>query len=243
MLRNVKLTLYEIFGYVLPGSISLAGIIILFWTIYFPTVPLYIFKSTVDMWILIILSSYILGHVIQAIGNQVICLFPSMEGTTLSEDNPIGIPSDLSKLAKQKLTEILDADLNDISNKWLFKIYDEVVVQCGVPLNREIFQYREGFYRGLTLSLFFLFLSLLLRTAVPGASVMSSNTIQPIFPSMMLFFIFLTFLSSLLSFCRYRRFARYRLIHIIIGFLALSGCKYIQSPDKPKMKEKEEIGC
>jgi hypothetical protein len=49
MVRDIKVTLYDIFGYLLPGAVFFAGIAILFWAIYIPRTSLVLFRLTIEI--------------------------------------------------------------------------------------------------------------------------------------------------------------------------------------------------
>jgi len=225
MLRDIKVTLYDIFGYLLPGAVFLAAIAVLFWVIYIPQTPLVFVQLTIETWVLILLLAYFSGHIVQALGNLLIEPFFSTKSLAFSKSRADSLPDALVQSAKSKASAMLGVDLKDISPEWLYRICDETVVQCGAIGDREVYQYREGFYRGLTVSFLMLFLSLVVRTAVPGTSLKLSDTLQAINGLVLLFFILISLAGSLLAFLRYRRFARYRVIQAIIGFLALQGSK------------------
>jgi hypothetical protein len=48
MLKDIQVTLYDIFGYLLPGFIFLAGIAMLFWAIFMPSAPIQLSTICVD---------------------------------------------------------------------------------------------------------------------------------------------------------------------------------------------------
>lgn len=115
--------------------------------------------------------SYFAGHLNQALGNLLTMILPSPEKVALSKGLPGNLPDDLVQVARLKVSEMLGVDLKNISPEWLFRICDEVLLQRGNCTDREIYQYREGFYRGLTLSFVVLAISLIVRAAIPGASL------------------------------------------------------------------------
>ncbi len=225
MLRDIKITLYDIFGYLFPGIIFLAAIATLFWVIYIPHTPFVLIRLTIEIWVLVLLLAYFSGHIAQALGNLFIKLFPSVESIVLAKGKAGSFPESIIESAKSKASTLLGIDLKDINSETLFSICDEVVVQYGVVEDRDVYQYREGFYRGFAVSFLLFSLSLIVRTMVSGASLKLSNALRPISWYIFLFFIVLSLVCSLLSFLRYRRFARYRVRRAIIGFLSLQRSK------------------
>lgn len=221
MLNNLQATLYETFGYLLPGSVFLLGMAILFWAIYLPRMPFVPVELSLQWQLVLILLAYFVGHLNQALANLLAKLLPSSETIALSKGFPGSLPDDLIKVVRLKVSEMLGVELKDISPEWLFRICDETLLQRGNCSDREIYQYREGFYRGLTLSFLGLAISLTVRAIIPGAALQIIRAVQPISIAELLFFIILALLGSWLTFRRYRRFGIYRVTHAIIGFLAL----------------------
>jgi|SRR5437667_4698302 len=116
---------------------------------------------------------------------------------------------------------MLGIDLKDISPEWLFRICDETLVQRGICTDREIYQYREGFYRGTMVSFLVLAVTLMVRAVIPGTSLMIATFVQVISAPALVFFIILSLAGAWLAFQRYRRFSIYRVTHAIFGFLVL----------------------
>lgn len=221
MLKDLKITLYDIFGYLLPGVVFFLGVAILFWTVLFPHTPLIINKLTTEIWILCLFLAYFSGHMAQALGNLLDGFLPSNEKLALAKKRQDNLPVEIIQEAKLKVGALLNCDLKNISAQWLYNICDEAVVQFGCTEDREIYQYREGFYRGLIVSLFVFSLSLILRTVVPVASVKLSDVSQVITWPVLLFFIIISFTGVYFFYIRYRRFAKYRITRTIIAFLVL----------------------
>jgi len=221
MFRGIRLTLYDIFGYLFPGIVFLAGMGIFFWAIYMPRTPLVVFRPTTDIWILFLILAYFSGHIAQALGNLLSILFPFLEISMASGRRPKLIPEALIESAKREASQMLGLDMKDMTPEWLLTICDETVAQCGSSRDRDIYQSREGFYRGLAVSFLALFICLVVRTLVPGTSLRLSETSQAVSGSVLMFFVLFTLAGCLLAFFRYRRFARYRIIQAIVGFLAL----------------------
>lgn len=105
----------------------------------------------------------------------------------------------------------------------MFALMDQADVQLGGRSEREIFQYREGFYRGATVGFGLLFLGLVLRLVVTGPAVRidSVNYQLPLGP------LYLAMIGSIaatwLSFRRFKRFGRYRVERALAAFIVLSG--------------------
>ena len=219
MLKDIQVTLYDIFGYLFPGFLFLAAMAILFWVIFMPSVPVSFPAYTLENWVVITIGAYIAGHMLQAIANLITPYLPSAEKLTLSK--PGGFPAAVIESAKIKANSILGVRLKEMDNHLLFEVCDETVLQFGATGDRDIYIYREGFYRGLSVSCLILFLCLMIRTLISGASFNILGTIQPVSVSMWLFFDALSLITAWLSYNRYIRFGGYKVRQAIVGFLVL----------------------
>lgn len=224
VLGNVAFTLYEIVGYFVPGSIAFLACLIFYWTIFSPKTPLGIagFHPAALASLVIALGCYVLGHAVQAIGNR---WFRSVEKSILDLDKGTA-PAWLREGARQTAAGVVGADRHQrFEPSWLFRILDEYALQHGRSGDREVLVYREGFYRGVSISLFFLSAALLLRLAVPGASLLLSEGLFRISFLQLLVTLVLVGLIACLLRTRYRRFAEYRVTRAVISAAVLQGGK------------------
>lgn len=170
MVGNLAFTLYEVFGYLLPGGITFIAFAVLYWASFVARMPLGIadFQAGLVTWVAVTITSYVLGHAVQGVGN--IC-FHGMEGSVLDSENG-SAPLWMRECARKAAAGILDVGADDqIESRWLFRVLDEFALQSCKDGDREIFVYREGFYKGTSLSLFLLSAALLVRMVVPGACI------------------------------------------------------------------------
>src|SRR5262249_8786381 len=150
MLQNVTFTLYEIFGYLLPGSIALLGLTLLYWAFVLPTPPTGAPTPQVGIgiWVAAAVASYVLGHAVQAIGNKI---WPG-RGATVFEDEPaLNWTLDKARAVLGALLKIDEAVLkgqakeeNAKKDEWVIQTADEYLIQNGKPGDREMYVYREG---------------------------------------------------------------------------------------------------
>ena len=163
MLDNFTFTLYEIFGYLMPGSLALAGFAVIYWALFIPCVPLGVatFTPGVGTWVIVLAGCYILGHAAQAVGNK---LLRFVEKKALEMK---GAPL-LRKSAFDSAAKILGMEVKDLEARWVYRVLDEYAVQSGQPGDRDMFIYREGFYRGTCISLFFFSAALFARSDTFG---------------------------------------------------------------------------
>jgi hypothetical protein len=221
MLKDIQVTLYDIFGYLLPGFIFLAGITILFWAIFIPATPVSLSITTFDAWIVILVGAYIAGHMVQATSNLLTKKMTPAESLVLSKGHPDSFPDEVIDSATLKVEAILGVKSKDIKPSLLYQVCVEAVAQFGSTSDRDIYIYREGFYRGLTVSFMVLFVALIIRGSISGALLEISGTTQLVSTSMLIFFSVIALIAALLSYNRFIRFGLYRVREAVIGFLLL----------------------
>ncbi|MGP8141060.1 MAG: hypothetical protein ACLQBU_04240 [Terriglobales bacterium] len=103
----------------------------------------------------------------------------------------------------------------------LVRALDEYSVQAGELGDREIFVYREGFYRGTSIACFFLSIALLVRACVPGASIQFTKGLFYISTVELLLTAFIISGIGRMFVRRYRRFADYRITRAVLAALVL----------------------
>mgnify|MGYP000141370585 CR=1 FL=1 len=232
MIKDLKITLYDIFGYLIPGLVLFGALVIFFWSIFFPKYPLEVSYSLSPAgWIAALLSSYLCGHLAQACANILIRFARPTELSELSGQKK-GLPESLVQSAKIAISTKLKIKSEDITPELLYTICDEILVQRGITEYRDVYQYREGFYRGLTVSFVVLLLSLITRVLIPGAALGFSGAVKALKWQIFLFFGTLALSCVVLFYIRYRRFAKYRVRQAVIGALILE--KYGTSEKESK---------
>src|SRR5690349_19063426 len=84
-MKEIQLTLYELFGYLLPGAVLTAGLAVLFWALFFPQDAVEFDIKTVEVWATFLVMAYLVGHAGQSVGNWLAQRFPPS-----AEDRAIG---------------------------------------------------------------------------------------------------------------------------------------------------------
>src|SRR6266581_2969442 len=154
MLNSINLTLYEVFGYLLPGLVALLGFAVLIWTLFYAHLVLNLSSSpSQGFYILLLLAAYFCGHMMQSIGNSVFdksyeqeCL-KAVSGehivqlekhsywrrvlilVGLSKSQPRCLPDNIVKCIKGKVGKALGTKMEDVHPSVLFAICDEWLVQ------------------------------------------------------------------------------------------------------------------
>jgi hypothetical protein len=70
LFKELQVTLYDIFGYLLPGAIILIALVLLFWSLFWPSVPLALWGDLPALATIgLVFFAYLAGHLGQGIGN------------------------------------------------------------------------------------------------------------------------------------------------------------------------------
>jgi hypothetical protein len=230
MLGNFTFTLYEVFGYLLPGSSMFLAFALFYWSLFIPAAPLGLASLKPDLlsWTVVSLTSYVLGHAAQALGNV---FFHGIESSLLDIDRG-SAPQWMRKSAEDSARRILKVVSHKVEPTWTFRALDEYALQNGKSGDRDIFVYREGFYRGTALSLFILSSSFLVRMFIP-VSLVFANGVVHVARSALFLTALITAGVGYLFVRRYRRFAEYRISRAVLAALIVQGTPANPSTSKP----------
>lgn len=219
LFRTIEFTLYELLGYMVPGAIFTFALLVGGWALFFPGTRIPNLLPEGAAWWGVILITYVSGHVVQALCNIVERrLLTPIEASEFSK-----MPGYLQSAVISRLGLLFGADLDprSIASEWVFKVCDHIVLQKGVCSDRDIWVYREGYYRGGFLSLGLLAVSVLIAALRTGELLRTSRGDLHVPWLLWVSLIVLLGTSSWLFFNRYRRFGGYRVRGAVLGFLAL----------------------
>ena len=151
-MRELQFTLYEVFGYLLPGAVLTGGIAVVFWAAFFPQAVIDFDIKSVEVWGTFLALAYVSGHIAQGIGNAIVRQFVS------AEDHAINavLDKEIVDACKAKAKELTGADTAKITPRWLYRLCDDAVIRSGKIGERDVYIYREGFYRGTLVGTVFL---------------------------------------------------------------------------------------
>lgn len=217
-MQSLRVTLYEIFGYFVPGLIAITGIAIGFWAVYLPTTPITpnVLKVRPVLFALIGFTSYIVGHLLQAIGN--LHTRAEKRKDLCSDCESLRVAA-LNALARNYQIVPNSQSLSEVTT-----LASAIMSQDGKTDNYEIFVYREGFYRAGYISFIALAISLSLRAIHPTfLGLHGSFYLVP--RSSIIAMLSLCLVTSLFYFLRFRRFGEYRVRHILGVMAACHGSK------------------
>ena len=220
--QNVKFTLYEILGYLFPGFITLSAVAILYSALFLSDYPFSPYKQEPEVWTAGLLLAYFAGHVTQGLTN----LLAGIPWLKLSDDAFVAAASDGALgLARRKARKLLQlrpvpADGEDVAGPLVFSLCDQAMAQSANPGDRELYQYREGFYRGSSMALVLLSMALLATAFLPHrpSALLGGITYVPE-PLEYAVLAVLSFLAAIPMFLRLKRFAEYRVRRAILSFI------------------------
>lgn len=209
-------TLYELFGYLMPGLITGSALCLFFWSGFErdSVLPLTLWKISPAGWALGVFLSYLFGHATQSLANR---LLRGADASIMRQNhNPV------VKHAKERAAALCNADHAMVENVWLQRVMDEFCIQYGHPGDRDIFTYREGFYRGTTVSTGIFGLAILSTIVAGNAQVRIANSIFLVSRWELLALLLISASIAWASYLRFQRFSEYRVARVIAAFIALS---------------------
>lgn len=169
-MKDLQFTLYEVFGYLLPGAVLAGGLGILFWGVFYPQPAVEIDIKSTEVWAIFLALAYVTGHVGQGVGNAVARRFPSPEDHVAQSV----LPATVIEACKAKAKRQTGADADALPSRWLYRLCDDAVLRSGRLGEREVYVYREGFYRGASVGMAVVAVGLAamaVRLLVSGGSV------------------------------------------------------------------------
>lgn len=240
MLKNIEVTLYDIFGYLLPGSVAL-GALYLCWATFHPYAVLWR-PHRIDTWLLLAFIAYYLGHIVQSLGNlfeycivgpREVILGPAgqhrrgqfLVGPYWAPIDPNLRAETVKKIQELVCTKIVD----DPKGQWIYESCAELIAQRGRGEGREMYEYREGFYRGSAIALILLAIAPI-RVLLCGADV----RISPHTSASRGWIFVLTGLSLVGAFACFRRFGRFagqRVRRTLLGFWVIAARGEERAPE------------
>jgi hypothetical protein len=218
MFKDIQVTLYDIFGYLLPGAVVFAALTILTWSIFWPSHRLAL-ESTIPTVELVglVVAMYIAGHLVQGLGNVLESLVRRWK---LLNEMPLS--AELTKLVRGTAGSHFGKEVESLSSRELFALCDQSLLHHGSPGEREIFVYREGFYRGTFVALCLLTLALLARMASRPILICAFGIDTELWRRHVAFGAFLAAVGAFFAFRRYIRFAEHCRRAGFLRFLALA---------------------
>jgi hypothetical protein len=237
MIKNLQITLYEVFGYFLPGVVALFAVLLGVWVVFLPSVVLVVQSSPVELWALASFSCYFLGHAMHAfagvLGQPENTSYRPPEkvtsfGSTIrwiigsSANKPVWFHKEVIDYARQRAASVIGVGSEHMTDELLFSFCDEMLSQKGEIGDREIYQYRGGFYKSMSMSLLVLAPVLVICSLRPELTLQYDKTcLRPTSIQYVcaMAAISAVFISYIRKFCW---FAQHRARRAVLGFLVVN---------------------
>ncbi len=218
MFRELQITLYDIFGYLLPGSVVTLAAVVGLWAVLWPTST---FLLPVQLPALattyLLLICYLAGHLAQAMSNIV----ERFSKSSTKFETTVPLSAELEKLVRAAATKHLGHGAGNVSARELYLLCDQALIHNRSVGEREIFIYREGFYRGNSVALAALAISLFLRTIHSPIQFSIGPRIVDVHRTDVALCAVLTSVGSWLAYRRYLRFHEHKIQTCFLRFLSL----------------------
>jgi hypothetical protein len=228
--KDIQVTLYDIFGYLLPGSVVGLAMVLGFWSIFWPSSPFVIpLKLPAVVVTFLLLAAYLSGHLAQAMSNIV----ERWSDASKRFDEKIPLSSDLEKLLRASAGKHLGAAASNLDAKELYLLCDQSLVHNCSMGERDIFIYREGFYRGNSVALAFLTIVLCVRILHSPATVVIGQRVAELHRNHVAFAAAFTALGAWLAYRRYLRFRKHKFQTCFARFISL----WTPSPSTERNKD------
>ena len=219
VIKDIQVTLYEIFGYLFPGAIVLFALAIGFAGIFWPNECLALDANLSNFEIVLLLfSSYLIGHITQGLANYLEIL-PAVR-KSLKEHSLLS--PDLLSLLKTSLSKRYGLANANIPIREIYDLCDQTLLHHSSLGEREIFIYREGFYRGCTVALAVLAIALFPWDIRSSGCVSFHADIIRFSRCQMLPFTFMIIAGAYFTFERYKRFQKLKIKTCLLRFLSLT---------------------
>jgi len=241
MKNNIQITLYEVFGYFLPGVMAFASIFILSWAIFWPTSVLELRTFPIELLASAALGCYFLGHAMHALGGilgqpessafddpdpaprtvigNIVAMVKIVFGAI--QKRPVWFPHDIVQSAREHASRLTGIEPAKITNPLLFGFCDETLAQEGQIGDREIYQYRAGFYKSMSMALIVSVIAVLACITHPGMSVEHKGHVFQL-TLIQYVALLIALLVILISYIRkYYWFAQHRARRAVLAFIIL----------------------
>jgi hypothetical protein len=216
--KELQITVYDVFGFLLPGSVVAAAVVVGFWAIFWPTGTLLIpLKLPALATSYLLLISYLCGHLGQAMSNIV----ERWSKSSTKFESKIPLTAPLEKILRECTAKHFGAAAGELNAKELYLLCDQALVHNHSLGERDVFIYREGFYRGNSVALAFLAMSLGIRLFHSPAVIAIGQKVVELHRGEIALAGAFTALGSWLAYRRYLRFREHKFQTCFSRFLSL----------------------
>ncbi len=199
MLKEFKITLYDFFGYLIPGFVLLFAISLRFYDLTNYTELYGALDCALKYWPISVLLAYLLGHFSHTVSSFIIEYLPTSydivfekinSGTAYApQDKQVDFGGWIKNSLISRIKHIVGGHTPyEINQDTLFYFADEHMLQFGNAEEREIYQYREGFYRSCICASALLSLSAFAEIMPPVLAIILCGLIPILLFCLLLFF-------------------------------------------------------
>lgn len=218
-MKEIQITLYEVFGYLVPGFVFTGAVAMGYWTV-FEKNDLVISKIDTPFWFLILVVSYLSGHVTQSLANIILCKRSTAK--LCFQDGKKGIGDHLIEASKRLTMDIIKPGVSGRpDHTTILEVCDAMIEHRGSQQTREVYLYREGFYRGMWVALASMSFALFWRSNLEKSVFIYDGFSHSFTNGEMFALGSLSATVGILFFLRFRRFGRYLIIHKVASALVL----------------------
>ena len=228
-LNSITLTLFDIFGYILPGFVVLFAVSI--FESSFTSLQLLNFTESSRSILTSTVVAYFLGHLCHSLAEglyRIVNHFLKLEGDKLSE----GLYRKLRKAEEEVYEVKITSDDQGAHRKEVYLMADSFLAAAGNVKERDSLVAREGFAKSSTAAFMILTLVLIVTLFKGGATIQTASQAAHTFNVWTSFiFVVLTGITTSIFFARFVFFRRLKINNIQLLFLAhvqkerLSGMK------------------
>ena len=216
MWNDIKVSLYDLFGYFFPGAIFCIALGILFWSLFFPDRFEFPFVITKAIALILLLVAYLAGHLVQAVANR------TCRTSSRIQEAMATLPDQIKVAVRSEVSRKYDLNVTELKDDWVYRLSDYAFTRIGNVDNKVIFEAREGLYKGLFVSFAALSVSLFARMLAPAGRIQIQSTVIWLLWYRVLALGVICLAACPLLYQRYKRFSRYKILESILGFLAAS---------------------
>ena len=235
---DLRGSLYDLFGYFIPGLTAGIGGWLLLWSLAWRSSELSLAPvEEPAIILLLILLFYTCGHLVQAIGNRSSRLQGLDTDRALSEGYAPNQTTRIPNVVLSQATlEIIDQTLKTrFGTEFLrlpprdrFAFIDEARILSEREGDREVYIYHHGFYRGMIVATLILILGLASRLLSPKSCIGAGGDLYCIGRLEVLLVSSVAAGSVYGFWFRLQRFAEYRLVRAVMLWLTFAN--YVEKP-------------
>ena len=216
-----QITIYDIVGYFIPGVFGSFGIYLLAcpWVV---TLEQNWKQMTLVKWLLASLCAYVLGHCMQGVANWI----EARRGWPRKKANRKSTTADVLGACSQQYAAVTawvchTLGVVDVAPGVLYEIMDAHVIQKGKTETRDVYVYREGFYRGLYVAFTLIVVGSVVRLCDGTTYTLFGGRVD-IINRVLWTVAIASGIAAVLCYYRFRRFEAYRVRFALMSFVALT---------------------